>query len=70
MSKYTWDEMPMCQTCHFKGQDPDICNAFNPPRVKPCAMGWRQSCRWTRESKWERMPESERQRVLKEFGIN
>lgn len=69
MSKYTWDDMPMCQTCHFKDDDPDICKAFPEPREKPCAMGWNESCRWTRESHWERMPEKRREQILKEFGI-
>ena len=57
-SKFTWDDMEMCQVCHYKDENPDICNAYDPPRVKPGGFSFFDSCgRFLRESKYRRMGE-------------
>lgn len=72
MSKYTWEDMEVCKECHFADKDPDICLAFGKPVGKPCKMNdWNDECgRFVRNSKWDRMPESERNKLLDDFNNN
>ncbi len=61
MSKFTWDDMKLCRDCHYKNENPDLCNSEVPPREKPAVMARYDDCgRYIRESKWQRMGEKHR----------
>ena len=57
MSKYTWDDMEMCKSCHYAKKDnPDVCCATGEEKEKPGTMIFPDDCRkYLRESKWKRM---------------
>lgn len=62
MNKFSWDDMELCRECHFKNENPDLCNSETPPVEKPCPMNFfTMECgRYLRESKWQRMNDEQR----------
>ncbi len=54
-----WEDMPLCEECHYKDEDPNICNARIKGEQKPGRMTYYEGCgRYLRESKWRRMQEA------------
>nr|DAG82185.1 MAG TPA: hypothetical protein [Caudoviricetes sp.] len=53
--------MELCKECHYKNENPDLCNFNIPPEEKPSAFNSLTSCgRFLRESKWQRLGEEQR----------
>lgn len=60
LGKYSWNEMELCKSCHYKDDDPDICNFNDSPEEKPGVFNCFTGCgRYLRESKFQRMTEEQ-----------
>lgn len=56
----------ICDECHFRDENPDLCHAVEPPMKKKYIPTDVSSCSFLRESQWQRMPK-EKQEEVKRF---